>query len=88
MNLQFFCPLWGSEQLPFEIFLQRVTESGYDGVEMSFSLNNKERNEKAALIKQHGLHLIAQHWETIEPQFEKHSIEYEKRLRNLAATLQ
>ena len=44
MKLLFFCPLWGSEAMPFEHFLEKVTEAGYDGVEMSFSLDEKERD--------------------------------------------
>lgn len=85
MNLKFFCPLWGSEHLPFENFLQNVKADGYDGVEMGFALNEAERNQRSQMVHNAGLMLIAQHWETIEPNFEKHCTEYETRLRNLAA---
>jgi hypothetical protein len=34
-------------------------------------------------LKQYELLLIGQHWETIDPDFETHKINYEKRLRNL-----
>ncbi|GAB3219314.1 sugar phosphate isomerase/epimerase [Algoriphagus aestuariicola] len=86
MNLLYFCPLWGSETMPFEQFLQQAKNAGYDGVEMSFPLNEKERNEKAKLIDSLGLKLIAQHWETVDKDPKLHRHNFEKRLRNLAST--
>nr|MBI1230724.1 sugar phosphate isomerase/epimerase [Cytophagales bacterium] len=86
MKLLFFCPLWGSEFIPFKQFLENVCRAGYDGVEMSFSLDPKERDEKASMVKSAGLKLVAQHWETVVHEFEAHKQQYENRLRNLAAT--
>ncbi len=86
MKLKFFCPIWGSESMPFEQFLHRVKDAGYDGVEMSFPLEEKERNTKAELIDSFGLKLIAQHWETVDMDFVLHRRNFEIRLRNLAKT--
>lgn len=86
MKLLYFCPLWGSESMPFEDFLHRVKDAGYDGVEMSFPLDEKERDSKAKLVDSFGLKLIAQHWETVDSDHEIHRRNYEIRLRNLAAT--
>ncbi len=86
MKLIYFCPLWGSESMPFEQFLQRAKDAGYDGVEMSFPLEEKERDEKAELINSFGLKLIAQHWETVDKDFSLHRQNFEIRLRNLAST--
>ncbi|HKZ38059.1 MAG TPA: hypothetical protein VJ184_10430, partial [Chryseolinea sp.] len=86
MKLTFFCPLWGSDHLPFETFLQQVVKAGYDGVEMSFPLVEKERDEKTRLLKEYNLKLIAQHWETIDADFGLHITNFEKRLWNLVAT--
>jgi len=86
MRILYFCPLWGSENLPFKKFLENVIKAGYDGVEMSFPLDKKERDEKAALIASFGLKLIAQHWETVDADFATHFKNFEARLRNLAAT--
>ncbi len=72
--------------MPFEEFLQRVVASGYQGVEMSFSMNEKEREEQVSLINTYSLQVIAQHWETIDAEFSQHTLNFEKRLRNLAAT--
>ena len=86
MKIAYFCPLWGSEAISFEDFLNRVLEAGYDGVEMSFPLDEKERDQRANLINSYGLKLIAQHWETVDADFLVHSKNFERRLRNLAAT--
>jgi sugar phosphate isomerase/epimerase len=86
MKIAYFCPLWGSEAIPFEDFLNRVLAAGYDGVEMSFPLDEKERDQKANLINSYGLKLIAQHWETVDADFTVHFKNFERRLRNLAAT--
>ena len=86
MKLEFYCPHWGSEELPFETFLSKVKDAGYDGVEMSFPMDETERNDLAEKIKKLNLKLIAQHWETVDKDFLLHKINYEKRLRNLTAT--
>ncbi len=86
MKIMYFCPLWGSESMPFDQFLQRVKDAGYHGVEMSFPINEKERNQKAKLIDFFGLKIIAQHWETVDKDFTLHRNNFEKRLRNLAKT--
>ncbi|WP_194777653.1 sugar phosphate isomerase/epimerase family protein [Pararhodonellum marinum] len=86
MKLLFFCPLWGSESMPFEQFLHQVKDAGYDGVEMSFPLEEKERDAKAELIDSFGLKLIAQHWETVDRDFDLHRRNFELRLCNLAKT--
>lgn len=76
------------ESLDFAEFCGNVKKEGYDGIEMSFpmeSISPEERDRRAFLVRDNGLKLIAQHWETFEPDLDKHLAEYEKRLRNLAA---
>lgn len=85
MEIQFYCPHWGSENFPFKDFLVKVKAAGFSGVEMSLPINAE--NEKKVIvnqIKNAGLLLIAQHWETIEPDFNIHKMQYAARLRNLA----
>ena len=84
MKLKFFCPLWGSEHLPFDEFLQKVKDAGYDGVEMSFTLDLKQKMKQVEAIKKFNLEIIAQHWETVDSDFDLHKTNYAKRLRNLA----
>ena len=83
MNLQFFCPRWGMAHLPFEEFLRKVKDAGYDGVEMDLPFDEKEKSGYLETLKQFDVLLIGQHWETVDKDFETHQVNYEKRLRNL-----
>ncbi|MFP4088964.1 MAG: sugar phosphate isomerase/epimerase family protein [Cyclobacteriaceae bacterium] len=85
MKIQFFCPRWGSEDLPYELFLEKVKEAGYDGVEMALPLDADERDEIADLLRQYELLLIGQQWETTLSGSDTYEADYEKYLRNLAA---
>jgi sugar phosphate isomerase/epimerase len=84
MKIKFFCPIWGSESLDLKLFLEKVKQSGYDGVEMSLPADPVRKKEIVELISKHNLQLIAQHWETLTSDYEIHRIEYRKRLVNLA----
>lgn len=85
MEIKFFCPHWGSENLPFAEFAAKVKDAGYDGVEMSLPFEQSEKENILNEIKKNNLLFIAQHWETVEPEVEAHKMGYEKRLRNQAA---
>ncbi|MGI8583073.1 MAG: sugar phosphate isomerase/epimerase family protein [Chitinophagaceae bacterium] len=84
MRLLFFCPRWGQANTNWNIFLNRVKLSGYDGIEGSSSQNEKDKDEMLNGLAKHDLKFIGQHWETVEPDFEKHYKEFEFRLRDLA----
>jgi sugar phosphate isomerase/epimerase len=84
-KLQFFCPHWGSESLSFAAFLDKVKDAGYDGVEMSLPFDDSERQQIMDAINSRDLQLIAQHWETVDKDFETHLENYKKRLYNLAS---
>jgi len=84
MKILFFCPFWGSSDLPIEVFLQKVKQSGYDGVEMSLPLGDLPRQKQILqAIKNQELALIAQHYETAHPDPQTHFAEYCSRLKNL-----
>ena len=83
MELHFFCPRWGSEHLDYEIFFEKVSKAGYQGVEFSLPLDEKEKAGIIELLKSSGLQFIAQHWETNTRNFELHKNEYRMRLLNL-----
>ena len=83
MEIHFYCPHWGSEDLPFEHFTRKVSEAGYRGVEMSLPLDKDEKSKITGVVKDAGLRLIAQHWETVDRDFKTHRKNYERRLRNL-----
>lgn len=84
MKILFFCPRWGQELTPWNVFLSKVKDAGYDGVETSLPRDNIEKQKILKEFKCYHLSLIAQHWETVEPGFEKHAVEFEQRLRSLA----
>ncbi len=83
MRLEIFAPHWGSNALAPDEFIARVLAGGFDGVEMSLPLEKRERKAWTARIKQAGLGLIAQQWETImHPGFTQHKAALAQYLRN------
>ena len=83
MNIRYFCPHWGNE-LPFETFCKNVKQAGYDGVEMDFPLQKKKRNELVKILKENGLLLIGQYWQSLESNFKENIENYKKHIENLA----
>ncbi len=84
MDIKYFCPHWGSSHLDFTEFLAKVTNAGYDGIELSLPLNEDEKKSMLHSIRRQDLLFIAQHWETTTSDFEEHKNEYRSRLVNLA----
>lgn len=85
MKILFFCPIWGQSENDIEKVTQEIKEAGYDGIEMTLPLfDNGLKNRIIDAIKNAGLLFIAQHWETVNPDFQKHKEEYLLRLNNLA----
>ncbi|WP_114782917.1 sugar phosphate isomerase/epimerase [Botryobacter ruber] len=74
MNLKFFCPRWGSENLSWNDFLQKIKEAGFSGVEyaISNSTTHEELNQVWELAEQLKLEVIPQHYETADPDFSRH----------------
>lgn len=86
MQILFFAPHWGSNDLAPEIFIERVLAAGFDGIEMSLPLDAPERDQWCARIAAAGLHLIAQQWETVfHPAFDAHRAALAKYLENACA---
>lgn len=85
MKLLFFCPLWGSEHIPFKEFAKKVKKAGYDGIEMSLPQDDAiKRQEIISELKNQELCFIGQHWETSTINFEEHKKQYKNCLYNLA----
>lgn len=84
MKLLFFCPRWGSEIIPWHIFLRQVKEAGYDGVEIGLPENKDEASAILELIRKEGLRFILQHYETSAQDFKAHRNIYRKHLARLA----
>lgn len=85
MEINYFCPHWGSKHLDMNLFLEKVKSSGYDGVEMSLPLEPKEKKKILEMLSHYDLQLVAQHWETLTSDFDAHKTEYRQRLENLAS---
>lgn len=83
MKIQFFCPRWGSEDVPYEQFFDKVKQAGYEGVEMPLPLDHTEREEILGHIQKNDLLLIGQHWECTLSGSDTYEADYEKYLRNL-----
>lgn len=84
MQIQFFCPRWGSEDISYELFFERVKRAGYDGVEMALPLAIHERDQIIDLLHKSGLLLIGQHWESTLSDSQDYEQNFDRYLRNLA----
>ena len=82
MKIQFFCPLWGSENLKFAAFVEQVAAAGYDGVEMALPFEVNEKQEVIETLQKNNLQLIGQYWQSFERNLEEHAQNFEKYLRN------
>ncbi len=84
MKVKFFCPLWGSEDLSMERFLEKVKSEGYDGVEMGLPLEKPKKDAIVKTFERFDLELIGQHHETLETNFIEHKKILGYHLKNLA----
>lgn len=77
--MQFFCPRWGSEHLEWESFFRMASDAGYDGVEWAIAADTPSfvLDEVWSLSERYRLPVIAQHFDTIAPDFERHRVLYE-----------
>jgi sugar phosphate isomerase/epimerase len=85
MKILFFCPRWGQSHLSWDDFAAKVKAAGYDGIETDIPADPAERQLLLDTMGRHGLLFIAQHWETVEPDFVLHKKEYAARIAQLAA---
>jgi sugar phosphate isomerase/epimerase len=83
MEQLFFCTRWGSEDLPWNDFAQKVKTAGYDGIESSLPYTVAEQDDMLRALDTHHLKLIGVHWDTVTPDFNKHKEEMEQRLSAL-----
>jgi len=60
--INYFYPIWGSEELPIETFFERIKKAGYTGVEMNIPYDEFYINELKNKLKTFELELIAQQY--------------------------
>lgn len=83
MKVLYFCPRWGQEHVKWNLFIKKVKDAGYDGIESGLPDLETEQDEMLNEVAKSGLGFVGQHWQTINPDFEEHCLEFEKRLRSL-----
>jgi sugar phosphate isomerase/epimerase len=74
MQIDFFCPRWGSEHLSWDLFCKRVSEAGYNGIEYAIAgtVSESELDKAWNTIEKYKLKIIPQHFDTYEADFTKH----------------
>ncbi|MDX9957722.1 MAG: sugar phosphate isomerase/epimerase [Spirochaetia bacterium] len=86
MELLFFCPRWGSEQLAFGDFCTKAKGAGYAGVEMNLPTGEQDRTDGILdTLARHSLSFIGQHHQTHAADRVEHRKELQAHLRWLAS---
>lgn len=78
MQLQFFCPRWGSEQYGWDDLFTRIRAEGYDGLEYSIAADTSRQELDSVWnsAERHNSRIIAQHYDTADPDFNRHFDKY------------
>lgn len=59
LKLYLLCPQWGFERMDIELFLHKVKEDGYDGVDMVVPFEKKQRNRLRQLLEAYDLKIVS-----------------------------
>jgi sugar phosphate isomerase/epimerase len=70
--------------MSWDDFCAKAKAAGYDGVETPISFDDGEKNELMAAIKNHGLLLISQYYQSFQKDFEQHKESFKNHLEYLA----
>lgn len=87
MPVQFYCPRWGSESIPWPAFLEQVADAGYDGIEYAIpsDVSRTELERVWEMADKKGLGIIAQHFDTSAADFPAHLDSYRRWLELLSS---
>ena len=83
MNILFFCPRWGSEDIKWDKFCRNVKDRGYNGVETGLPFEEGEKYSILESAHKYGLKIICQYYQSFESDFALHKENFEKHLLNL-----
>lgn len=74
MNLQFFCPRWGSEDISWNDFFVKAQDAGYKGVEFGVArdVTHATLDQIWELAEKNNMLLIPQHFDTYESDYAHH----------------
>lgn len=85
MKINYFCPRWGAEDMPWDDFCVKVKAAGYDGIETAIPFNEVEKNVITQALEKNHLLFIGQYYQSFEKDFEQHATSFEKYLRHIAS---
>ncbi|MDQ6903556.1 MAG: sugar phosphate isomerase/epimerase [Bacteroidota bacterium] len=80
MEVNFFCPRWGSEGLSWDDFIVKAKSAGFDGIEIGLphDISFAALDEIWNLAAKYSMLIIPQHYDTYEANFQKHKVAYSK----------
>ena len=84
MQIKFFCPKWGSENITWDKFAAKVKEAGFDGVETPVPFEEDLKNEITEALSKNGLLLIGQYYQSFEKDPGLHKENFIKHMESLA----
>jgi sugar phosphate isomerase/epimerase len=74
MEIQFYCPRWGSEAVSWDLFFEKIVAEGYDGIEWGIARTTTEKELDGVwnLAEKYKVKIIAQQYDTYEAEFSNH----------------
>ncbi len=74
MQVKFFCPKWGCENISWNDFFPKAKQAGYDGIEFGIphDFSASALDEIWNLAVKNNMLIIPQHYDTYEPDYSKH----------------
>ncbi len=83
MKVNFFCPLWGSNSIPFEDFVIKAKKVGYEGVELPLPESKDLQKEYLKILQDYEMPYILQHYQTDKKNVKEYIHEFSGRLEGL-----
>ncbi len=85
MQIKFFCPRWGSANIPWDDFCKKVKDAGFDGVETPVPFGDAEQLEIMSALKKYDLLLIGQYYQSFEKDLDLDKENFKKHMESMAA---
>ncbi len=79
LPIEFYCTRWGSENIPWNVFMDLVKSQGFDGIEYGIphTTTVKTLDEVWNLAHKQGLKVIPHHFDTVTTDFFAHQEQFE-----------
>lgn len=82
MKIKILCPQWGHEHLPLNEFFKKVSDAGYDGVDMGIPEDDSDSFKK--LLDDNNLEIVAHQYQAEGDSFEEYIASFKKWLTHAA----